>query len=57
MGDRQMFVDALDQGLALVAPRISDDERERIVDDLVDLIGVWEPGSVTGSSQPPEPGA
>lgn len=50
MADRTMFVDALDQGLALVAPRIGDDERERIVDALVDLIGVWEPAPRTAAN-------
>lgn len=50
MAERQMFVDSLDQGLALVAPRIPDAERERIVDDLVDLIGVWAPVPASGRS-------
>lgn len=41
MADREMFVDAIAQGLALVAPEL--DDPDRTADRLVGLIGVWEP--------------
>lgn len=50
MADRQMFVDAIAQGIALKCPEVPDPDWA--AEEIVELIGVWEPAPTTGNPPP-----